>query len=686
LGPVATALRVCSGAPVFRREDAMPQPGPASLAFDDVRIDFAGRRLVRAGAEQPLEPKAFAVLALLAGEPGRAFTRDEILDAVWGHRHVTPGVLNRVMTLLRHALGEDAATPRRLHTVHGVGYRFDLPLEPAAADPAAVPDAVRDAPASPATAQDPPRRRASDQLPHRRRAWWWLAPLLLAALAFAGWWWWQAAARRPASATQDTPRPAALAERSVAVLPLANASQAEDQQFFSDGLSDNLIDALSRFEGLKVVGRVSSFRFRDSQDDSRSIGEKLGAAYLLGGSVQREGGTVRVRATLTRAADGSTLWTEHYDRPYKDLFALQDEIAQAIATALHARLLSGEAASRQSDRPPSGNMAAYDAYLRGMQGLYRGDWAKVIEYQGEATRLDPGYAAAWAQLAVAWTVRGEAEDWGSAAAKQAFAKAHAAVDTALRLAPDLGLAHGALGNLKFTDALDWRGALAELGRGVELAPNDGQIHGGYSRVLAATGRLHEAIGHRQRFIANEPLAAGNYHLLAPLLIGAGRLDEAEKNLSIARELASSPIPSYQLMYIAILRGDGRAALQVAGQQSPPWRDMNLAVAAQLDPDRAAADAALAKVIDEGTWKKTSPYLVAQAYALRGDLDGTMAWLERAWAVRDTTLRQLLYDPLVLRFRDDPRLAAFCSRIGLPPPSASEALGIDQIRAAAAAKR
>src|SRR5690606_24464315 len=352
----------------------------------------------------------------------------------------------------------------------------------------------------------------------------------------------------------------------------------------------------------------------------------------------------RISATLTRAADGRTLWAEHYDRPYQDLFALQDEIAQAIATALHASLLSSEAAARQGDRPRSGNMAAYDAYLRGMQSLWRGDWRKLIEYQQEATRLDPGYAAAWAQLTVGWTFAGESEDWGSAAAKQAFARAHAAADSALRLSPDNGLAHGALGNLLFTDVIDWQGALAELGRGVALAPNDGQIHGGFSRVLAATGRLHDAIAHRQRFIESEPLAPGGYFLQAPQLIGAGRLDEAEKYLGIARELASSRTPSYLLMYIAILRGNAQAALQIAGQQPAPWRDMNLAIATQNGPDRAAADAALAKVIEDGTWKN-SPYLVAQAYALRGDADKTVEWLERAWAVRDTTIRQLLYDPL-----------------------------------------
>src|SRR5690606_1096355 len=178
---------------------------------------------------------------------------------------------------------------------------------------------------------------------------------------------------------------------------------------------------------------------------------------------------------------------------------------------------------------------------------------------------------------------------------------------------------------------------------------------------------------------------GNYYMIAPLLIAAGRLDEAEKDLSIGRELLDRPIPSLQHMYIAIVRGDGRAALQVAGQQRPPWRDMDLAIAAQLDPDRAVADAALAKVLDEGTWKKTSPYLVAQAYALRGDAGTMLEWLERTWALRDTSIRQVLYDPLILRFRDDPRLVAFCTRSGLPSPITSEALGIDRIRASLAAK-
>lgn len=484
-----------------------------------------------------------------------------------------------------------------------------------------------------------------------------------------------------AARTTVKPHSTTQPELSIAVLPLANAGE-QDQQFFADGLSESLIIALSQAPQLKVIGRNSAFQFRDSKSDSASIGRKLGVAHLLEGSVQHAGDAVRISLELIDAADGRTLWSQRYDRPYTDLFKLQDEITSAVAAALKAKLLPANVMAKQSDRPPSGNLDAYDAYLRGMQNMYQGNWPKMIEYQTKATRLDPGYAAAWAQLTVAMTATGERQTWGSAEAKNAFAAAHSAAETALRLAPELGLAHGALGNLRYTENMDWQGALAELGRALRLAPDSGQIHGGYSRVLASIGRLREAIEHRQRFITSEPLVAGGYYTIALLLIGAGHLDEAEKTLGIAGELsrAAGAAPSLRYMYIAILRGDAKTALQIAGQQSAPWRDLNLALAAQIGPDRAAADAALAKVLADVMLTASSPYQIAQAYALRGDIDHTLEWLDRAWTTHDTNLRQLLYDPLILRFREDPRLIAFCAKIGLPPPGTSEGLSIDQIRA------
>lgn len=565
----------------------MDKPAPDNLVFDDVVIDFAGRRLLRAGGVQALEPKAFAVLALLGGAPGRVFTRDEILDAVWGHRHVTPGVLNRVMTLLRHALGEDAQSPHYLHTVHGVGYRFDLPAAaspPLAAVLASEPEPViesapesapESSPAPAAVPQSAPspspspgagagaqrQRRAGDApplmrslpapLPRRRASDWrrsqrfgrlaWVA-LLLAAAGAAGWALWPRVSPRPASVPVAPVAPA-IDARGIAVLPLVNASDDQGQQFFADGISDNLINALSAYDGLKVIGRSSSFRFRDSRDDSRSIGAKLGVAYLLAGSVQRAGNSVRVGVELVHAADGRTLWAQRFDRPYRNLFALQDEIALAVAGALQDKLphVHGMAGTAETGRPASGNLEAYEAFLP-VDGNY---WQFLME--------------------------------------------------------------------------------------------------------AALGRLDAAEASLRRVMALE---------------------------------APEEVPWYagNLSYLAILRGDAATALAQARRVPPGMtRDRALALALQIGNRRAEADAALQRLIRTEGDSRFGTYHIARAYALRGDADGMFLWLGRDWQRRGMAAYQLLYDPLLLRFRNDPRFAAFCRTAGLPPPSASDALAIDRIR-------
>ena len=474
------------------------------------------------------------------------------------------------------------------------------------------------------------------------------------------------------------PKPKADA-RSIAVLPLVNASNDPDQQFFSDGLSENLIDSLSRFDGLKVIGRTSAFQFRDSKDDSATIGRKLGVSYLLSGSVQRAGDIVRISASLIKAADGSTLWAEHYDRPYKNLFALQDEIAKSVAGILRARLLPG-AAAQQSDRPPSGNMDAYAAYLHAMQFFYQGDSREMIKYQTLATRLDPGYAAAWAYLSVAWARLGFSE--AGEQAQSDYRQARIAADKALVLAPDLGLTHAVRGNLLLGADFDWQGALTEFRRGVELAPGIGAIHSGYSRALAATGQVHEAIVQKQLALSIDPRMVPERFRYVDLLVAKGRLDEAEKEIEAAIELSgiTKPRTRYRLWF-ALLRGDAKAALDAARQADPDMRDLSLAFAAQIGPDRAVADAALAKFLrNHGDWGERQPYDLASLYALRGDVDKTVEWLDRIWARRDYGIQNVLYDPMLLRFRNDPKFIAFCTKIGLPPPSESEALSIAQIRA------
>jgi TolB-like protein/Tfp pilus assembly protein PilF len=483
--------------------------------------------------------------------------------------------------------------------------------------------------------------------------------------------------RREAAMLASASQPAATAgtDKSIAVLPLTNESGDKDQQYFSDGLSENLIVALSQFSGLKVIGRNSAFQFRDSKDDSRTIGAKLGVATLLEGSVQRAGDAVRISAELIRAADGSTLWSERYDRPYKDLFALQDEITRSVAEALKAKLLANGAAAVQTDRPPSGNLDAYSAYLQGKFYFARNseaDLRKAIEQYATATRLDPRYALAWAASS-------HAGNWlagaflSGAEAQQVDAQARQAANTALMLEPNLAAAHSALGELMSAVDFDWNGAETEFRRALQLAPNNNEAMENLGILLAERGSPEHAIELTRRSLATDPLRTTGYLLLCRYLASLGHLDEAEQAIRKAIELQpASGIFNATLVEIEVQRGDAKAALEVATGTLPGiWQDYALAMARQIGNDRAAADAALKLTIDKHA--DGMAFQIAEVYALRRDPDQTFAWLDRAWVNRDSGLQFLLVNRFILRYQGDPRFAAFCKKIGLPSMTTAKAL-------------
>jgi TolB-like protein/Tfp pilus assembly protein PilF len=460
---------------------------------------------------------------------------------------------------------------------------------------------------------------------------------------------------------------AAIAWKSVAVLPLVNESGDPNALYFSDGLSEDLIAALSQFGGLKVIGRNSSFEFRNSTEASNVIAVKLGVAHLLEGSVRREGDMVRIYAELIDAHDGSTMWSEHYDRPYKDLFRLQDDITDAVAGVLKTKLLGGDNAVAQSDRPPSGNLDAYNAYLQGKFYLARqneADFRKAIDAFTTATRIDPRYAEAWADLSNAWSDLGQ-EFLSGASAQAAYAQARASVNTALALAPDLANAHSAKGNLLLSADSNWSGAEAELRRALQLEPTLAAAKGNLGAVLGTLGHPQAAADLTQQALATDPLYAFWSDQLSRFLGMLGRLDEAEQAERKAIELQPKAEAYYvQLAVVEILRGDATAAL-TAAQQGPhgPWQDVGLALARQIGSDRAAADAALKLVIDK--YSDGAPYQIAEVYALRKDPDKTFEWLDKAWAARDTGIQFLLFDPLLRPYWKDARFAAFCRKAGLP---------------------
>jgi TolB-like protein/Flp pilus assembly protein TadD len=473
-----------------------------------------------------------------------------------------------------------------------------------------------------------------------------------------------AAAPSPAAALQQA---IVASDKSVAVLPLTNAGGDTDQQYFSDGLSEDLITALSQFDGLKVISRNSAFQFRDSKLSSDAIGRALGVAHLLEGSVRRLQDQVRISAELVNAADGSTLWSQHYDRAYKDLFALQDEITNAVATALKARLLESSAATPQSERPPSGNLDAWNAYSRARFHAVIVDPVEnrqAIDFYEQAIALDPLYANAYAGMSLSWTTLGGTFLSGEEQ-RQAFVKARAAVDRALQLDPTIARAHLARGLLLQWADFDWTGAESEYRRATELAPGDGLARAQLGRLLGALGHPQQAILLIRQSIGTDPRDASAWYWLGWYLAADGQWDEAEQAARNAVSLrrGKSFVPA-GLAIIQASRGEHEAALASA-QLEPPgtWRDIALAIASQGGNDRAAADAALQNLIAKTA--DGSAYQIAEVYGLRKDADNLFKWLDRAWDTRDSGISRLLTDPFILPYRSDPRFAAFCKKVGLP---------------------
>jgi serine/threonine-protein kinase len=466
------------------------------------------------------------------------------------------------------------------------------------------------------------------------------------------------------------PRVEALAERSIAVLPLVNEVAGKEGQYFSDGLSENLIAALSRFPGLKVINRNSSFQFRGSASDSRRIGRSLGVAHLLEGSVRREGGQVTVRLELIRAADGSTLWSQRYEKPYKDLFALQDQLATTVASALESELLPGQAiASVNSDRPPSGSLDAYNAYLQGKFYEARNtetDFRKAISHYRDATRLDPRYARAWAALSLTLT-RHAGRFLETERMQQGYAQSRTAVDEAISLQPDLAAAHLARGTLLIWSQFDWVGGQAEFRRALELDPHGEATLLALGEAEAILGHVDRAVSLTRQALSTDTLNARAWHSLATYQMSLGRLDDAEASLRRAMLVQPGMFGNHeQLAIIGILRGDAVGALREADLENPgDWRNAARARALQIGPDRQAADVALATMIREQPDK--AAYQIAQVQALRKDADQVFAWLERAWSSRDPGIGLLLFDPLLQPNRADARFAAFCRKVGLPAP-------------------
>ena len=461
--------------------------------------------------------------------------------------------------------------------------------------------------------------------------------------------------------------PSSASAKSIAVLPLVNTSGDPGNDYFSDGLSEELIAVLAKIPGLKIIGRSSSFLFKGKSDDSRTIGQKLGVANLLEGSVRKQGERVRIVAELINAADGRELWSDTYDRELKDVFAVQSEIAIAVTEQLKIKLFGAPA---KSDAAPSNNnLAAYNALQQGTFYLRLGSeegTRKATAFYDEAIRLDPRYALAYANQSFAW--RQLAATWlGGAETTSAYAKARSAAQNALSLAPDLAEAHEALGWVWLTSDFNFAAAETEFLKAEELAPEGARPKNALSYLLAAQGQLGRAEEMTRKALALDPLAVPHYLNLARVLIARDRLDDAEAALRKAIELQPAAARLHVYMTtIDLLRGKAEGALSDARLEPTGfWQDYALALATQEQSDRTTADAALQKLIHEDA--VNGPFQIAAVYGLRKEPDKMFDWLDRAYTERDSGLTQLLITPFLLQYQTDPRFAALCQRLKVQFP-------------------
>src|SRR5436853_3783519 len=317
--------------------------------------------------------------------------------------------------------------------------------------------------------------------------------------------------------------------KSIAVLPLLNESGDPKDEYFSDGLSEELIAALAQIRELKVIGRSSSFRFKERKDEPRTIGEKLGVATLLEGTVRKQGEKVRIVAELINAADGIELWTRTFDRELKDIFAVQQEIAAAVASALKVKLLGLE--EQAPAHSPTTNTEAHDAYLLGHYHFLRRnleDYRKAFVHFDEAIRLDPNYALVYAERSEAWTLVGDL----TGEVKIDWAKARDDAEKAVAIAPGLAEAHAALGWVRCFTEWKFAEGLPELRRAKELSPANPTANDLLARMIVYIGKLDEAEKQARQAVESDPLAFPAENNLSRALWNQGKLYEAE---TIARK-------------------------------------------------------------------------------------------------------------------------------------------------------
>jgi TolB-like protein/DNA-binding winged helix-turn-helix (wHTH) protein/Flp pilus assembly protein TadD len=621
------------------------------LRFGLFEADLRSGELSKSGRRVRLQEQPFQLLTVLLRRAGELVTRQELQEVLWPQTTVDyDHGLNKAVSKIRDALGDSADSPRFVETVASRGYRFLANVTVVDEQSHAAP-VVADPIPPPSGTEDPPA-------PVRNRLGRYALGLTVAAL-IAGGLAWLAHATRPALPTV----------RAIAVLPLTNIAKDASQDFFADGMTDELITQLGRISAIRVISRSSAMAYKDTRKPLATIARELHVDAVVEGSVLREGDRVRISAQLIQAPDDAQVWAESYEGDLRDTLTLQSKVAQAIARQIKATVNRQEQAALEKTRVV--NPQAYENYLKGRYFWNKRtgeDLKKAIGYFRRAVEIDPGYAEAYSGLADTYTLSGDWE-YGVLSTGEAFSKATAAATHALQIDNGLGEAHTSLAFALDLYGWDWDIARSEYQLAIELNPGYATAHHWYAWHLMLMGQTQEGIAELNRAQTLDPLSLIIGADIADALCIAHAFDEAVRQSRQTLELDPRfAVGHYELGQALVQTHDFdqaiaefQQAIEISGHSAV--FDSNLAYAYAVSGRKPEANKIAEDLVSQHDRNPFSEASIALIYVGLGDSDTALSWLNKAYDQRfnPSILLRPAFDPL----RSDARFKDLLHRIGLP---------------------
>ena len=617
----------------------------STVRFGDFALDLSTGELSSNGDKTYLQEKPFQILCLLLQQPGKLVTREELVKHLWpdGTFVDFDQSLNKAMNRLREALADSAEAPKFIETLPRRGYRFIAPAQTLAAD---------------APKSEPKAAALSPGLIAPRLTRVQLAAGALGLIVAIGTWlvWivWR--------------EHAAGAIRSIAVLPLENLSGDAAQDYFADGMTDELITSLGQIGSIRVISRTSVMQYKGARKPLPQIARELDVDAVVEGTVLRSGERVRITAQLIQARTDRHLWAETYQGDMRDVFGLQSQVASAIAGEIRIQLSPQQRAALKSSRVV--NPDAYEAYLRALPLTQTGTddgLRQSIAYFENAIAKEPDYAEAHVGLANVYISLGHRV---ALPPQEAFPRAKAEALKALQADPSLAEAHESLAAVKFLYDWDFPGAEKEFQRAILLNPNSISAHDGYSDFLVATGHPDEAIAERVRNRQIDPLSLSAVVRIGWVQYLAGRYDPAIENAR--RVLSADPNNYYAHLCLGVsLEQKGQFSAAIVELQKATDLSNNtvwinfVAHAKALAGDKAGAQKILADLLALSRRTYVSPWCFMWIYAGLGDNDQTLLWLEKCYQGHEHDMVFARVWPMSDSLRSDPRYKDLIRRVGLP---------------------